>query len=244
MRVIETTVPLSMEAIKEFYADKEGTVFKIEYGSSKLENDAFVNYCANLEVRATLSDAKDLDFDTKSNLLKAFMENSVVSELKDLAFEAAHIVLYLQGSEYQLLPTDTQLFTNEERSKFISSNISIVKNWMIFFNSLMLFVFDIIERTSERVLEGGEKTSVEENAHSIVDAHFVGKSVVTVMCLHSFLEAFFSVKPHQEYMYYLEVQFKENCFKKKTLYEYFAVDGNAVLISALYKVFKNDDRFS
>lgn len=243
MRVIETELPLSMEVVSDFYADKENTVFRLNYKESAVKGSAFVNYCANLELNATI-DFSDTDFKEKCEIVKAVMENPVISELQDIVCEIGQMLLYLRGVEIQLLPPDKQLFSGEQRVEFIKDNPKLFLHWLTFFNSLLVFMFSIIQVTEdENKLPFLKNKNIKEVTPRITDANFVGKSVITLMQRPSFIEAFFSVPVDNDLLCYLDVQFEEYCYKQKNLYHYFATEDNIVLITALYEIFKNDPKY-
>lgn len=236
MRVIETVLPLGMEVVKDFYADKENTVFVIDYQAGELKGDAFVNYCANLELKATIAFG-DTPYEEKAAIVKAVMSNPVISELQDILCEIGQILLMVRGVDFDLVPKENQLFTPHERFTFITKNPKIVCNWMVFFTSLLAYAFTILKITDDA-------EDIRIDLPRIKDANFVGKSVVSLLQRTSFLEAFFSIQPDSQLLYYLDVQFDEYCYKRKNLYHYFATPNNMILATALYEVFKDDARFT
>lgn len=244
MRVIETELPLSMEVVSDFYADKANTVFKLKYADGSIKGSAFVNYCANLELNATI-DFSGVDFEEKCEIVKAVMQNPVISELQDVVCEIGQMLLYLRGVNIDLVPVDKQMFTAEQRIVFIKDNPKLFLHWLTFFNSLIVFMFSIIQVAEDTdTLPFLESGVIKEKAPHVTDANFVGKSVITLMQRPSFLEAFFSVPIDDYLLCYLDVQFEEYCYKQKNLYHYFATEDNIVLTTALYEIFKNDPRYS
>lgn len=247
MRVIETAIPLDMGSIKEFYSDKKRTIFKIKYSDCDVKGAAFVNYCSNLELRGNV-ELQGSSYEDKEEVVLAVLENPVVSELSNILVEIAQILIDMRGINFTFSEKGYEVFTKDERMKFILMNGKVLSRWIIFFNSMLVYTIDIMQRIYVERQDSSEGTDLEYEWDTpiqykvphIVDSRYVGKSVVSMFSIPSFLEVYLSVKPPKGHVAYLDVQFREHCFRRKNLHHFFAHEKNLLLVSALYELYQND----
>lgn len=228
MQIIEATLPLKMDVIKQFYEQKESTFFKIDYLNSTLRSKELINYIGNLELECSLQ-LDGVDADEIASLLLHYMTSPLIVSCANLTTELLDILFLAKGVNFEV--SSQPLLSEERRDQFISENASIVGSWVLFLDSLWVFACATIETAQT----GKTLPECLTKAHYpiIRNREIVGRSVVNFFKIPSFFEAWFSVKPYK--MAYFQYQFEERFTGNRLLYDFFAFQNNWLLMMVLHE---------
>jgi len=211
------TAPLDIEEIKDFFNQKN-TQFLINCFESKIKGEMLLTYISNLELPCNLILDK-LTKDEKFELLKTFFHTKSICNVDVLTILSAQVILRAIGA-----PINPQSFplvlTEEELTEFIMVNEAIIRNWIVFITSSMVFQLTCIEAIEEKY-QFKSKYSV------IDDPNYVGHNVVNLFSLPMFTETFFSVDTGAP-MYYFKRQFEDYMFSGNNFFHFFSRAENLV----------------
>lgn len=206
----EVTVPLSVDQIKEFFTDKN-IIYFVNYANSDLKGVVFLTYLSNLDLPAEI-DFEGSTYEQKSELFKIYMSTRNIIKSDTLRFNIAQILLDIKGSPAGDLFLNLA-FTLEEELQFIKDNIALLKDWVQFLESTMIFAYSTISELEE-------KFQIKETCEVVDDPNFIGANIVNLFSTPCFME-FFNARPTMYALKYFRAQFEDYMFRGKNLFSYF-----------------------
>lgn len=206
-KVVETTVPISIENLKLYFEDKEIT-FLIDYDNSSLREDKILTYLSNLELPC------DIKFDNtnQSHLLllkEYFLARSIVN-IPALAEAALEVCI-----EYK----NREVFGY---AQFIKDNTETIKKWVNLLESLSLYnLYTIDSPTLKEYV-----TSFKTEDCSVIGLNFVN------LLKYEYLGLIYENTKEEDLSYYPDF-FNEYIFKGNSLYHYWQHENNPMFIMTL-----------
>lgn len=224
----ETTAPLKIEAIKEFFENKD-LVYIVDYTGSQIKGNMFLTYLSNLDLNYEINLAH-ASTQEKFELIKIFMETRNLNSSDTLRLTVAELLLTYRGQETERV-FPKSILTREEKAAFIENHQGLFEKWDLFLNSLYIFMVKSIPALNEQL-------KVRE-AHQVVeDPGFIGLNVVQLFSIPGFLDMYLSHPPQQELKYF-KPQFEDYIFNGKNLFHYFYCQENTTFV-AFSSIFKNE----
>jgi hypothetical protein len=217
MEIREVTAPLEIEQIKEFIDNKE-LVYLVDYKNSELQGIKLLTYLSNLELPAEIL-FDDCSFDQKEEFFKAYMNTRSVYRTESVLFNIASLLLHYRDIDCEKIYLN-QIFSEEEKSRFIENNRETIEQWEKFIESSSLFAQTCIDSLVD--VENIKKAFGEIN-----DQEAVGANVVNMFGLPAFMDLFFTAGYKHEMKYYTP-QFEEYMFRGKNLYSFYVCEENTV----------------
>jgi hypothetical protein len=212
----ETTAPLPIEEIKEYFQDKEIT-FLIDYENSKIAEKIFLTYVSNLDIPVDLKLRKDFPLDKTFALLDAYMDVKTISSVPFLNMIMVHVLLRAIGIDTSLTIQSPYL-TDEQVDQFIETRKEKIGQWVHFLDSALLYMIYSYKDLNE-------KLKVEESFPKIEDPNYVGLNVVNLLSVPGFMTCYYGSSPTPEMSFFTE-QFTKYMFKGKSFFEYFNNEQN------------------
>lgn len=208
MNIINSSAPISIDHLKEYFSDSENTSFLIDYDNSSLKEEKFLTYLSNLDIPCDIK----IDYNSTEHfsLFKKYLETGNLVNIPSL--EKWAIVCLLEKKE---------LISGQIFKKFICDNLSLIEEWEKRLNSLTLYNLYILKDDFFRkwVIEEHEEEVDNSNAH----INFVN------LLKYEDLYLFFNSVDEKNLKYY-PVLFNEYCFRGKNLYEFWANENNPLFL--------------
>jgi hypothetical protein len=203
MKIIETTVPISIENLKKYFTDKE-IFYIIDYQSSNIKGKKFLTYLSNLDLPVDLKNADNellVDYLNGISLVNInFLENIVI----DILLEYKNI-------------------SKENRYKnFIEENEEIISKWSNKLDSLIVFNMYTIK---SNYFENYVKNFPEDNTTDLTGINFVS------LLKHERFYLFFN-KINNDLKFYTQY-FNEYMFKGHNLYSFWSNISNPLFLLTL-----------
>jgi len=243
-KIIETSCPLPMEVLKEYFQDKENTAFKINYRAGKLDANALMIYLSNLNLDADFDEETYNDRDALKELVAAYMSTTTaLVDIEQLAREALAVCcqymkvlkpMYEFGTN---IPTVDQEEIDEfcddplapymyfERlnnaEDFIEENLDIVKRWCEMLDSSPIFNFQCLN-----IPEFNE--FVEKTFEEVDDPDYVGINFVNTYALPWIGYYIGSIGDRKGKIF--TNQFNEYRFKGRNMFSYFDTEANTLCV--------------
>jgi hypothetical protein len=235
--IIETSCPLSMETLKEYFQDKENTSFLINYREGKLDADALMIYLSNLNLDADFDEATYDDREALKEIVLAYMKTTTsLLSIEQLSREALAICCQHRnvlapeqiGNDDELCEDPDAKFKYYERlgdaSDFIKENNDIVERWCVMLDSSAVFNIHCV---SDPFFD----EFVKENFETIDDPDYVGINYVNTYSLPWIGYYIGSIGPlgHRPAKYFNN-QFNEYRFKGRNMHHYFNTEANVLSV--------------
>ena len=219
-KYVETTVPLKMEQIKDYFKN-QNQIYLIDYHGGELKGEMLLAYISNLDLPCNLL----LDPSKKDDvmeLLKAYFVTKSICEVDFLILLSAQIVLENVGFDTFTYNEFPEFLTKEEIDLFIKENKEIVDKWTTFIASTMLYQLTVI-KDLENEYEFSSKFP------EIDDPNYVGYNVIQLFSLGNFTTSFFSV-PYSGGVHYFVKQFNDYMFGGKSFFDYYSHPNNLMFV--------------
>ncbi len=213
------SVPLKVEALKEFFENKE-LFFIVDYSTSQIKGNMFLTYLSNLDLPCEV-DLSKATKQEKFDMIKTYMETRNMNGSDVLKLTAAELVLRYKCVDYGQLFVNS-LLTEEERVEFIKQNVEILHKWDHFLYSTLSYLIKMYPELNETL-------KVEEQYPVINDPNYVGLNIVQLFGIPGFAELYFS-SPLWTTFNYFKPQFEEYMFKGQNFYHYFCCEENTMFI--------------
>jgi hypothetical protein len=210
IQVHVTTVPFSLDVMKEYFMNKN-KFFIINYKESELKGNRFMSYVGNLEIPFEIN-YTDMTKEEKFDLLQEFFKSRNIVKFESMALTAAEVILRARNINGIKL-SEHSIFNDAEKDEFISAYNEVVEKWITFLVSTNLFMVTTAKDINDSY-------NFKEGFQEIDDAHYVGQNVVQLFSVPSFMEVFFSA-PIDRPIFYFKHQFEQYMFKGKNLFHYF-----------------------
>lgn len=202
-RIIETTAPIGLNELKEYFTDKNVT-YVIDYQQSKLQENKLLTYISNLDLPI------DIKFDPKSpeglELIKNYMSTQAVVDVPSLEIAVLDILF-----DYRF---------KEEITPFVAENKELIDLWCRILDSLTLYNMGIVE---DEELSKFPQQFPEENISPNASLNFV--NLLKYPGFYVFYE-----KIDKSHLTFFKNLFEEYIYKGKSLYEYWAVGANPLFL--------------
>lgn len=218
-KIIETTAPLPISDIKQYFLDKD-IKFLIDYENSKIQDKIFLTYISNLDIPVDLKLQKGFDVEKTFSLIEAYMDVKAISNIPFLNMIVVHIILKSIGLDTTSILLNRYL-TEEQVEKFIETRKEKINKWIHFLDSTMLYMIYCYKELNEIV-------KVEENFPKIEDANYIGLNVVNLFSVPGFMTCYFGSGPSPSMSFFTE-QFTTYMFKGKNFFSYFNNEENIFL---------------
>lgn len=207
MNIIETTAPIAIDHLKDFFANKDDTSFLIDYENSQLQGSKLLIYLSNLDVPCNIK--VETTSDSFKELISEYLNSSFVLNVKILEEEVINILLARRG----IIETDSY-------NDIIENNKEILDRWEEILDSLALFNLYTIN-----------DEEVRENIRSVpADTYedLKGINFVSLLKHENFYDFFQTWK--LENARYFDGYFNDYMFKGKNLYSYWANENNPMFL--------------
>lgn len=213
----KVALPLSPEQMRLFFDNKE-KIFVIDYVNSQLKDNVFLTYLSNLNINCVI-DFTGVESKEKLALIHNYMTSRHIVTSRSLSLAVLQVLFAKKGvSDFSFM--DTPILSDAEVKEFIATNSEIVDSWILFLDSMLLYMMETFKELAEAL-------QVKDSFEVIDDQRFIGLNVVNVFSVEGFFEHYFSLPIAQ--MKYFERQFNEHMFNGKNLFYYFQTEQNILL---------------
>ena len=246
LNIIETTCPLPMEVLKEYFEDKDNTAFKINYRGGKLDADALMIYLSNLNLNADFDEETYNDRDALKELVAAYMKTTTaLVNIEQLAREALAIccqhrdvqrfdrfVEEGQEDEFEEEEDVQDNFRYFERlncaKDFIEENLDVVERWCTMLDSSIVYNMhclddptfnEFIDQTFEKI---DDPNYVGINYVNCYKLEWIGVYIGSIPDCHA--------DPKQNTAKFFTNQFNEYRFKGNNMFHYFNNENNTLSV--------------
>jgi hypothetical protein len=234
MKVINTTCPLPMEVLKEYFQDKENTSFRINYRGGKLDADALMIYLSNLNLNADFDEETYEDRDALKELVAAYMRSTTsLLDIEQLAREALAIccqhrdvIGYIDPDEQCDDPDTIGRYYEKlgPAKDFIEENKEMVERWCVMLDSSVVFNFHCLN-------DDFFNKFIKETFETIDDPDYVGINYVNLYALDWIGYYIGSIgNVGERPAKYFSNQFNEYRFKGKNMFHYFNTEANTLSV--------------
>lgn len=219
MKIIKTALPLPAPIMVEFFKNKTGIKFVIDYEQS-ITNlrtpQALLNYIANLRLVC------DLDVEKMpSELLSTYMTMRDTVQIEQLTRIHGNLLYFCKYGE--TLYSDTlNLFTYEDMVQFVDDHADEISTQMIMLDSLPLFV-----ETARGITEDDIRS--EHPAVTTIDDNYYPELSVNLFQLFTydvFLVQFLEHSIELSSQVYFKHHYEENMYGGMTMFAKFGVADN------------------
>jgi hypothetical protein len=207
MKIIETTTPISIENLKEYFADND-VCFLIDYENSTLRGNKLLTYLSNLEIPCDIKFSNDDDL---YELMLEYFNSQMLLNIDSLEKKALEILLQCKYEPE---------IVNERNEKFIEENIQIISKWISLIESLTVYNMFIIKK---------EETQDFVKIFPVVENDDLrGINFVSLLKHEIFYDLITTIDP-KNLLYYKEY-FENNVFKGKNLFEFWSNEKNILFL--------------
>ena len=215
---INCTAPIEIDNLKKYFTDKS-LYFDIDYNNSTLHGKKLLVYLSNLDVPSNLVFSTNLNFENKSALLHDYMTLPSVIKLPIFNLATSSIIFKAKGYDLKNAYPNPY-FSIEETETYIEQHEKLVKRWIIFLDSCLIYAQKCIP-------ELNDEKFLTEGLEIITDREYIGQSVVNLFSLDFFFHNYYA-KPLKTLAYF-KPQFEEYMFQGKNLFHYFHNKYNLLL---------------
>lgn len=206
MEIIETTAPIPIDTLKQYFVNKD-IKFSIDYNNSKLKGLKLLTYLSNLDIPT------DIVIDRSS---PEFLEL-----LKDY-FHCPFIinVEMLEDAAIEVLLAKKQLVISDTFNSFIADNHDIIEKWSVVLDSLSIYNMYIVDIDDFKLFCTSHP---EDPTDELEGINFVS------LLKHEGFYLFYNTIEHEKMKYYSKY-FNDYMFKGKNLYGYWANANNPLFL--------------
>jgi len=201
MNFVNTTAPIAIEQLKEYFVNKE-TFFIIDYKESELKGQKLLTYLSNLDLPVDLDNIDD-------ELVKEYLTASSLVSIPSLEEIVTNILFEHKGI------TDTETY-----KEFISNNKEILDVWTSKLDSLTLFNMYTVPVDDFKTYV--ESFPVDETS-SLEGINFIS------LIKHEPFFEWFKIVDEEKLVFY-KTYFEEYMFKGKNLFSYWANENNPMFL--------------
>jgi hypothetical protein len=220
MKRISTSLPLPAQAMVEFFKDKKGIEFDIDYEQS-VQNlrtpQAVLTYIANLKLVCNLSIEK-----VPAELLKAYISMRDVVQVEQLTKVHANLLYFCKYGEV-LYEDELASFDFNDMVQFVADNGPAIYTQLTLLNSIPLFV------ETARSADPDRDRSDHPAVRFIDDATYpeISVNLFQLFTLDTFLISFLEDSAPLEEQVYFKAHYENNMYAGKTMFASFASPDNA-----------------
>lgn len=206
MKVIETTAPIKLEYLKEYFQDKD-TSYIIDYKNSALKGNKLLTYLGNLDLPCDISiDPNDPEV---AELLKTYFHSTVLCNVTCLEECAIDVLLTYKG-----------IYTEDLYKDFVRENQEIIAAWTRKLDSLILYNTHTINSDAARQEVSTFPVNEEDSMEGI--------NWVSLLKHEDFYQFFAVIK--EDNLEFYSTYFDEYFFKGKNLYYFWANENNPLYL--------------
>lgn len=219
--LIETEAPLTQELITKFFEAREQQSklgFILDYQKCTLRGKTLLTYISNLDIDCDIKITRETPKEDRMKLMLDYMEFQNLVECPSLAAQAAILLTMAKDMRALIDAAQNPILDFEESKEFILANKSIIGNWVVMMDSMVVFTMSNSRRYVESFGPVDEQFPVVDNAT------IVGKNFVNLLYLGEFMSNFYE-DPGQN-LYYFKKQFEEPMFKSQHLMYHFWRETN------------------
>jgi len=207
MNIVETTAPISIEYLKKYFIDKN-TLYIIDYKQSQLKSNKLMTYLSNLEIPCDIK-LNELDTVELYELVKSYMETTMIVNLKSLELFVIHLILETKG-----------LLKEECHKDFIEANKELIDSWISKLDSLTLYNMFSVDNDE---FKSFVKQFPEDDTDSVHGINFV-----SLLENKEFYDIY--IKIDQNKLKFYSKYFQEYMFRGKNMYSYWANENNSLFL--------------
>lgn len=205
MKIINTTAPISIDNLKEFFVDKS-IVFNIDYEASIIKGQKLITYLSNLDIPA------DLSISTEESFVEIIKEYLLAPSLVTIPLLEKSVIELLLAYKNNTLSDIERLIVTECEDE--------IKSWLKKLSSLTLYNMYIIQ--DETVQAWIESFPVNET-DSMQGVNFIS------LLKHEELFELFQYIEESDLEFYPKY-FQEYMFKGNNLFAYWANKDNPLFL--------------
>lgn len=205
MNIIETTAPIAMDDLKQYFENKDETQYVIDYTNSTLKDEKILTYLSNLDLPA---DLKVSSYDEIVSLVKQYLRCNFIVNLPSLELATIDLLFQYKG----LIQVQNQELLDE-----LKEDLDV---WVERLDSLSLY--NVYSINSEKMREWVESHPVAENEET------VGINFVSLLKHPVFYEYYQKVDTRN--LKYYPKFFNEYVFKGNNIYSYWANENNPMFL--------------
>lgn len=207
MNIVETSAPIAIEDLKKYFIDKN-TIYVIDYNNSEIKDEKLMTYLSNLEIPCDI-DLSKLNFDSIYQLLKCYMETTMLVNLTSLELLTIDV-----------LKEAKNLSDNKRHNKFIDENKDLINRWISKLDSLTLYNMYAInnEEFKKFVKQFPEDT----------DKNLIGINFISLLKNSEFYILYSKIDMNTLKFY--TNYFNDYMFKGKNIYHYWANQNNPLFL--------------
>jgi hypothetical protein len=206
MKKIEVTAPISIDNLKEYFIDNE-IFFVIDYKNSSLKENKLLTYLSNLDIPCDLNIEENDLYD----LMVHYLNSPMLLNLETLEKKTIEIL-----SQYKF---EMENFS-ELNEKFIENNSFILAKWISLIESLTIY--------NMHTIKSDECKEFVNSFPKIKEDDFKGINFISLLKHKEFFDLIVPVDPRNLIFY--EEYFNNNCFKGKSLFEYWSSEKNPLFL--------------
>jgi hypothetical protein len=221
--IIETSCPLEMETLKEYFQDKDNTSFLINYRAGKLDADALMIYLSNLNLDADFDEDTYNDRDALKEIVLAYMKTTTsLLDIKQLAREA--LAICCQHREIPHSETGELYYEKLECAKdFIAENADVVERWCVMLDSSPVYNLYCLP-------DNPYSDFIAERFETIDDPDYVGINYVNCYDLVWIGYYIGTIRLGERPCRYFENQFNEYRFRGRNMFSFFNTESNSLSV--------------
>ena len=221
MNKINTTIPIGLDQLQEYFNDEEGnSIFIIDYNSSMLKGEELLIYLSNLDANADIVFDEETEYEDKAALLKAYITTDSMANIPSLQSAYSLLMLKVKAiSESESI--ESEMMNKQEFYTFIQDNKELLTKVEQFFDSLTVYPLVILngeDKAFQEVLDGMEV---------IDDRKAIGDNFVYLLSHPAF---FLYYKELNYPPKYYKQQFEEYIFKGYNLFKFFDNEVNPLAV--------------
>jgi len=201
MKVIQTTAPIDIQHLKEYFADKT-IEFVVDYEQSELQGSKLLTYVGNLDLPIDI-----VNFD--GEFLREYFHSTSIVSVPSLELEAIKILFEYKG-----------IRETEDYAAFIADNEDILREWSQRLDSLSLYnLYTVNAPELTEHVESYPKNSTDD---------LTGINFVSLLKHTEFYVWFANIDESnlQCYTHY----FDDYMFKGHNLYSFWANENNPMFL--------------
>jgi len=208
MNIINTSAPIVIDQLKEYFTNKESTSFLIDYQNSKLKGSKLLIYLSNLDIPCNI--VIDTDSDEFLDLISSYLRSSFIVNIESLEKITIEILLRFKG-----------LSDDDTYDTIIENNRDILNKWSSILDSLPLY--NMLTLNIDEFNEFVEQATAPE-----VDDSLSGINFVSILKHENFYN-FYETWSIDQASYYEDI-FNSYMFKGKNLFSYWANPNNPLFL--------------
>lgn len=205
MGIIQTTAPIPIEHLKEYFQDKN-TRYIIDYGNSELKGEKLLVYLGNLDLPCDIIYADDASM---YEMIAAYMKFTHIVNIESLERSAMDLIFQRKGVK--------ELFTPEA----VEDNVDIIDHWIKRLDSMTLYNMWTVDSDD---FKDFVTSHPEDNTDSLIGINFV-----SLLKYPEFYD-YFSIPIEESELTYYSRYFNDYMFKGNNLYSYWANENNPMFL--------------